>query len=253
MEEEKENESFPAEYEPKLSNPDLNLISEADILLTKNVSSSPMVFATKVLYKIFDISELIGHNVSGKTFNKFIKNKQALDERRIEYIRWLVQNNFEANNKEELWKSCRTAINKSIRNNELKGIKSGTNKSSGDDLIKVTHDQEGNIEFSKKTPSQTLLDLQPNMSIFQITNDVPVILDDGLTVDKPKKTTSVSNRSTLVTLTEAIDLEAALTLNEKKFYSDDKKVKPGELKHFLNVVIFQKKLNKFHLEYIIRV
>ena len=100
---------------------------------------------------------------------------------------------------------------------------------------------------------QTLLDLQPNMSIFQITNDVPVILDDGLTVDKPKKTTSVSNRSTLVTLTEAIDLEAALTLNEKKFYSDDKKVKPGELKHFLNVVIFQKKLNKFHLEYIIRV
>ncbi len=79
-----------------------------------------MVFATKILYKIFDLSELIGHNVSGKTFNKFIKNKQALDERRIGYIRWLVENNFETSNKEDLWKACRTAINKSIRNNELK-------------------------------------------------------------------------------------------------------------------------------------
>ena len=79
-----------------------------------------MVFATKILYKIFKLEELIGHNVSGKTFNKFIKNKKALDEKRVNYIRFLVENNFDSSDREELWKSCRTAINKCIRNNEIK-------------------------------------------------------------------------------------------------------------------------------------
>ena len=82
-----------------------------------------MVFATKILHKIFTIDELIGHNVTGKTFNKYIKSKKALDEKRVNYIRWLVEANFESsnnNNKEDLWKSCRTAINKSIRKNEIK-------------------------------------------------------------------------------------------------------------------------------------
>lgn len=98
----------------------LDLVPEAEIAFTKNISSSPMVFATKILYKIFKMDELIGHNVSGKTFNKFIKNKKALDEKRVNYIRYLVEKNFDASDREELWKSCRTAINKCIRNNEIK-------------------------------------------------------------------------------------------------------------------------------------
>lgn len=34
------------------NNPNLSLLSEADILAAKNASSSPMVFATKILYKV---------------------------------------------------------------------------------------------------------------------------------------------------------------------------------------------------------
>ena len=37
------------------SDPNLNLISESEILAAKNASSSPMVFATKILYKVFTI------------------------------------------------------------------------------------------------------------------------------------------------------------------------------------------------------
>jgi len=99
---------------------DLKLLTEHEIINAKNASSSAMVFATKILYKIFHLSELLGHNVSGKTYNKYIKNKKALDQKRISYIKWLIETYFDGN-KEELWKSCRTAINKSIRNNEIKG------------------------------------------------------------------------------------------------------------------------------------
>jgi transposase len=184
------------------NNSNLNLITESEILLTKNVSSSPMVFATKILYKIFDMNELIGHNVSGKTFNKHIKNKKALDERRIMYIRWLIENNFETNNKEELWKSCRTAINKSIRNNELKasnpnastGSSSSSNGEFGllslnelssssvlndmplkenhqeNSLLHKTNNNTNNPSFS--TVTTTLITLEPNMSIFQMSNDL---------------------------------------------------------------------------------
>jgi transposase len=38
-----------------LSDPNLNLISEMEILAAKNASSSPMVFATKILYKVLFI------------------------------------------------------------------------------------------------------------------------------------------------------------------------------------------------------
>ena len=101
----------------------LNLVSEKEILTIKNISSSPMVFATKILMKLFRPDELHGHNVSGKTFSKNVKNKKALDEKRIKYIRWLVENNFETSNREQLWKMCRTAINKIILINEKKQTK----------------------------------------------------------------------------------------------------------------------------------
>ena len=176
----------------------MNLIDESEILLAKNVSSSPMVFATKILYKIFDLSELIGHNVSGKTFNKFIKHKKALDEKRINYIKWLVENHFDAQNKEDLWKSCRTAINKSIRNNELKGLSSGsahTNKSANNtttiantasSATTATVKKLNAVDSSASKPILTetaikkaanVINLQPNMSIFQITNEEPPLLD----------------------------------------------------------------------------
>ncbi len=40
-----------------LSDPNLNLISEMEILAAKNASSSPMVFATKILYKVLFIKK----------------------------------------------------------------------------------------------------------------------------------------------------------------------------------------------------
>jgi hypothetical protein len=101
----------------------LNLIDEKELMSMKNLSSSPMVFSTKILMKLFRPDELHGHNVSGKTFSKNVKNKKALDEKRINYIRWLVDNNFETNNREQLWKMCRTAINKIILISEKKSLK----------------------------------------------------------------------------------------------------------------------------------
>ena len=192
----------------------MNLIDESEILLAKNVSSSPMVFASKILYKIFDLSELIGHNVSGKTFNKFIKNKQALDERRIGYIRWLVENNFEASNKEDLWKACRTAINKSIRNNELKIMNFHNANNS---QIETSGEFETEMQFNQ---NDSMISLKPNLSFFQITNDVSHLLDNGSINSQSNSIAKTSNsakfRSTLITLTDAIDLEAALSNNQNQ-------------------------------------
>ena len=192
----------------------MNLIDESEILLAKNVSSSPMVFATKILYKIFDLSELLGHNVSGKTFNKFIKNKQALDERRIGYIRWLVENNFESNNKEDLWKACRTAINKSIRNNELKIMNFHNANNS---QVETSGEFETEMQFNQ---NDSMISLKPNLSFFQITNDMSHLLDSGSINSQSnsiaKTSTSAKFRSTLITLTDAIDLEAALTNNQNE-------------------------------------
>ena len=98
-------------------------MSEREILAIKNLSSSPMVFATKILMRIFNVNEMYGHNVSGKTYSKNIKNKKALDEKRIKYIRWLVENHYETQNRESQWKLCRTAINKIILINEKKSTK----------------------------------------------------------------------------------------------------------------------------------
>ena len=102
---------------------DLGLISDKEITSIKNLSSSPMVFSTKILLQIFNMDELYGHNVSGKTFSKNIKNKPPLDEKRIKYIRWLTENYFKSHDKENQWKLCRTAINKIILTNEKKQMK----------------------------------------------------------------------------------------------------------------------------------
>lgn len=103
---------------------DLKLIDDKEIMSIINLSSSPMVFATKILLRIFELSELYGHNVSGKTFSKNIRTKKPLDEKRIRYIRWLVEYYFKGSDLENQWKLCRTAINKTILINEKKYLKS---------------------------------------------------------------------------------------------------------------------------------
>ena len=118
----------------------LKLVSDIELASIKVFSSTPMSFATELLVKLFKPSELIGHNISGS------KNKKTLDERRINYIRWLVENQYGSlleksttatafdNNitspltssafefvgqtkerkREELWAACRRAIHNRI-------------------------------------------------------------------------------------------------------------------------------------------
>jgi len=110
---------------------DLNLIQPRELLSLKNLSCSPMSFATKILFKIFRIEELHGHNVSGKTLNKNLKAKLPLDPIRVGYIKFLVESYYDekeckemlsgvTSNRQDLWKSCHTAINKSILISERK-------------------------------------------------------------------------------------------------------------------------------------
>lgn len=104
---------------------DLNLISEKDILLIKNLYCSPMIFATKLLQKIFTHDELCGRNLSGKTYPQVNGNpqaKKALDETRVLYIQYLVEKYFDSDDKELLWKSCRKAIGRVLRNLEKKSL-----------------------------------------------------------------------------------------------------------------------------------
>lgn len=135
--------STAAHNEHNFSDPekiDLNLLTHKELLTLKNLSCSPMSFATKILFKVFKIEELHGHNVSGKTLNKNLKAKLPLDTVRVGYIKFLVEKYYNekeckemlsgvANQKQDLWKSCHTAINKSILISERKSaaaIASGT-------------------------------------------------------------------------------------------------------------------------------
>ncbi|CAF0866771.1 unnamed protein product [Brachionus calyciflorus] len=116
---------------PDFEKVDLNMIEHKELLILKNLSCSPMSFATKILFKIFKIEELHGHNVSGKTLNKNLKAKLPLDPIRIGYIKFLVEKYYDekeckemlhgaTSTKQDLWKSCHTAINKSILISERK-------------------------------------------------------------------------------------------------------------------------------------
>lgn len=191
----------------------MNLVNESEVVFIKNVSSSPMVFATKILYKIFKLEELIGHNVSGKTFNKFIKNKKALDEKRVNYIRFLVENNFDSSDREELWKSCRTAINKCIRNHEIKyaqsmGVppnnlvifqhkeESSSEETSGgsndidmeDNLIRISCPP---VQTTTTTPTKTI-----QLPITDSTSPPPQTNEDSTTIVTLEPTMSIFQMST---------------------------------------------------------
>lgn len=209
-----------------------------------------MVFATKILYKIFKLEELIGHNVSGKTFNKYIKNKKALDEKRINYIRFLVEKHFDNQSKEELWKSCRTAINKSIRNNEIK-YANAAGLSSNDLIILQQHHQTvdvaANAQHQQYTVTDyssistdhnnsishlnstnvdqlhagnTIINLQPNLSIFQITNDLPPPNELEDLNPKSDKNPIYHQTTSIVRLTDTPDLSAEFIQEDNKIYLD---------------------------------
>ena len=161
---------------PDFEKVDLNLIPHKELAILKNLSCSPMSFATKILFKIFKIEELHGHNVSGKTLNKNLKAKLPLDPIRIGYIKFLVEKYYDekeckemlsgANtHKQDLWKSCHTAINKSILIserkaacgksalpiNDLTGNFSDFNTSKTDDEEEVGEGGENDTEENNKT------------------------------------------------------------------------------------------------------
>jgi hypothetical protein len=110
-----------------------NSLAEAEIIELRDSCYSPMIFSTRILLKLYTKEELIGHNVSGKTYAKSpSKNKQALDEDRMNFIKQLVEkyyiNGRELNtgskkNMDDIWMSCRKAINRVIRNFEIKESK----------------------------------------------------------------------------------------------------------------------------------
>ena len=162
------------------------------------------------------------------------------------YIKWLVENYFETNNRDELWKSCRTAINKSIRNNEIKGglineihfkeKKIGNNYTDIDSNELSSYnivDLNSNIineticDASGTDPcslnsnnSASLLNLEPNMSIFQMTNDIPNL---DLVLNKAPMNSNefkANDLTSVVTLTDPNDLMGQLIQDENKAYVD---------------------------------
>lgn len=122
----------------------LSLLTDAEINEMKNqCCCSPMIFATKILARVFTKDELIGHNVSGKTYHRNLKSKRPLDEHRMSYIRSLVEAYFPQRKMDVTWRACRKAINRVIRNVEIKESK--LNKS-----IDVDTDDIDFLIFNKK-------------------------------------------------------------------------------------------------------
>lgn len=108
----------------------LNLLKETEIIYLKNLTCSPMIFSTKVLFRIYAIGELHGHNISGKTMNKNEQPKKPLEQSRLMYIKWLVDKYFQIKSKKSagVWKRCCKAINRTIRISERKAANQAANK-----------------------------------------------------------------------------------------------------------------------------
>ncbi len=188
---------------------DLQLIEHKELLILKNLSCSPMSFATKILFKIFKIDELHGHNVSGKTLNKNIKTKLPLDPIRIGYIKYLVESYYDEKecramlsgaitHKQDMWKSCHTAINKSILISERKAAMNlsnnnttamtSLNDSIGLNATNLTT-SENDETARKKTPRKSKLDHEKNSTESDGDDD-----EDGLEA-KPKERKLVTKNS----------------------------------------------------------
>ena len=155
----------------------MQLLEHKDLLVLKNLSCSPMSFATKILFKIFKIEELHGHNVSGKTLNKNIKTKLPLDPVRIGYIKYLVESYYDekecremlsgaVTHKQDLWKSCHTAINKSILISERKAAMNITTTSPNDsiNLNATSLTSENETKISTRKPRKSKYDAEISTS-----------------------------------------------------------------------------------------
>ena len=161
---------------------DLKMINEREIISLKNTACSPMSFATKVLFRVFSLHELHGHNVSGKTFHKHISHKEPLEEKRLMYIKWLVEKYFyypfltsisnhqasstansnflsDSNvyyykNKDILWKACCNAINKMIRRSEVSHLKSLEKGDNPQMSLQTAYNSNDNQENSQQQQQQ---------------------------------------------------------------------------------------------------
>ena len=129
----------------------LYMLPEREIVELRNSCCSAMIFSTRVLLKIFTKEQLIGHNIAGKAFGKNGKNKQPLDEGRINYIKLLVDKYYiqsqtgRGKNLEDVWLSCRKAINRVIRNFEIKESK----------LIKTLDEDEDDEEEEEEEEEES--------------------------------------------------------------------------------------------------
>jgi transposase len=188
---------------PDFEKVDLNLIPHKELAILKNLSCSPMSFATKILFKIFKIEELHGHNVSGKTLNKNLKAKLPLDPVRIGYIKFLVEKYYDekeckemlsgANtHKQDLWKSCHTAINKSILISERKAA-SGKSAIPNNDLAgnfsdfytsKTDGDEENDPEENNTKKSKTNNKKTKNKSKYDFNSDSSSDSDGEIVIPK---------------------------------------------------------------------
>ncbi len=126
---------------------DLKLISQNEVRLLRSHHCSPMIFATRILLKIFDPKELGNQSLQVTRLKQTPKRRNPLDERRIIYIKYLVEKYFNCEDKEFVWKSCRKAINRILRNIEKKTNPFGS-KNKADSVIippvchQNTHDNE---------------------------------------------------------------------------------------------------------------
>ena len=168
-----------------------------------------MSFATKILFKIFKIDELHGHNVSGKTLNKNIKTKLPLDPIRIGYIKYLVESYYDEKecramlsgaitHKQDLWKSCHTALNKSILISERKAAVNLTNNNTttmtslndGIGLNATNLTTSENTNLSSSSSSSSTQQQQQNSTNNSNSNNGPSYAKTALTSNL-----SISNRS----------------------------------------------------------
>lgn len=186
-----------------------------------------MSFATKILFKIFKIDELHGHNVSGKTLNKNLKAKLPLDPIRIGYIKFLVETYYDekeckemlsgvTSHKQDLWKSCHTAINKSILISERKAAAAIAN---GTPIITDAQNSEGLSDESYNN----ILNFQqrhdgeiPNGH--NDSDDSDIELEPKIIKHKKTKNSVIMTRSRLSTRQVVPTTRAKSQRNQSKFY-----------------------------------
>ena len=192
-----------------------------------------MIFATKILLKIFDVSELWGHNLSGKTYSHSKSNsKKALDETRILYIRYLVEKNFEADDKEELWKSCRKAISRVLRNLDKKSNQVENVSKIDSSLISSGFNIEEQIKLGNNQVSH--LDLSLFIYFYIITIISKAVNEELIRILESPDKSEINNKHTVVVLIDDPEQQRQMMLEQE--LEDSKKL---ELQQQQETVCYQ--------------